>query len=210
MAEKDGTIRLVIVEDHPLMRLGVTTALASEAGMAIVGEAANGADAINLCKKERPNVVVVDLGLGDMSGVAVIRAVKLFSPATQFVVLTTYEGDEDIYQALAAGALAYVIKGLPHKMLVDAIRRVHSGGDYLPGPVGIRLDKRACDSDLSAQELRVITLMSSGRNNREIGEVLGITEATIKYHVSEILAKLEANDRTHAVVIALQRGILHL
>jgi DNA-binding NarL/FixJ family response regulator len=210
MVQKNETIRLAIVEDHPLMRLGVATALASQSGMTIVGEAATGAEAINLCKKERPNLVVLDLGLGDMSGVAVIRAVKLFSPATQFVVLTTYEGDEDIYQALAAGARAYVIKGLPHKMLVDAIRRVHSGADYLPGAVGIRLDRRTCDSDLSAQEVRVITLMSAGRSNREIGEVLGITEATIKYHVSEILAKLEANDRTHAVVIALQRGILHL
>ncbi|MDW5265496.1 MULTISPECIES: response regulator transcription factor [Acidobacteriaceae] len=210
MLSVDETIRLVIVEDHPLMRLGVRTMLASHADMIVVGEVGTGTDAINLCKKERPNVVVVDLGLPDMSGVAVIRAVKLFSPTTQFVVLTTYEGDEDIYQALAAGARAYVIKGLPHKMLVDAIRRVHSGINYLPEPVGVRLDNRTTDSDLSAQEFKVISLMSTGRSNREIGEALGITEATIKYHVSEILAKLEANDRTHAVVIALQRGILHL
>jgi DNA-binding NarL/FixJ family response regulator len=207
---KQGIIRLAIVEDHPLMRLGIATVLASQADMIVTGEAATGCDAISVCKKERPDVVVIDLSLPDMSGVAVIRAVKLFAPTTQFVVLTTYEGDEDIYQALAAGARAYVIKGLPHQVLVNAIRRAYSGDEYLPDAVGIRLDNRTSDSDLSAQEVRVISLMLAGSSNREIGEALGVTEATIKYHVSEILGKLGANDRTHAVVIALRRGILHL
>ena len=192
------------------MRLGVTTMLAAQPDIEIVGEAASGAEAIELCKQKRPDLVVVDLGLPDMSGIAVIRAIKCFSPETQFVVLTTYEGDEDIYQALAAGARAYVVKGLPHKIFIDAIRRAHAGTAYLPESVGSRLEERPSDSELSAQELRVMHLMTAGRSNREIGEKLGVKEATIKYHVSEILSKLGASDRTHAVVIAFQRGILHL
>jgi two-component system, NarL family, response regulator len=206
----DAEIRLVIVEDHPLMRLGVATMLTSQPDITIVGEASSGSQAVALCRTRRPTVVLVDLSLPDMSGVEVIRAVKLFLPHTQFVVLTTYERDEDIYQALAAGARGYVIKGLPHKELIDAIRRAHSGSAFLPEAIERRLDARAASPVLSAQEIRILRLMAEGYSNREIGAELKVTEATIKYHVSEILPKLGANDRTHAVVIAIRRGILQL
>lgn len=206
---KDDEIRLVIIEDHPLMRLGIATMLASQPDISVVGEASSGSQAVQVCKAKRPTIVLVDLSLPDMSGVDVIRAVKLFLPDTHFVVLTTYERDEDIYQALAAGALGYVVKGLPHQVLIDAIRRAHSGSGYLSESVEERLTVRATSSMLSAQELRVLRLMKEGKSNREIGVDLGITESTIKFHVSEILVKLGAKDRTHAVVIAIRRGIVH-
>jgi DNA-binding NarL/FixJ family response regulator len=205
-----GEIRVLIIEDHPLMRLGVASIIAAQEDMTVVAEAGSGEQALELFRVHRPDVVVVDLGLPQMGGVAVIRALRLLNSEVKFVVLTTYEGDEDIYQALAAGAHAYVIKGLPHNVLVDAIRRVRRGANYVPPALMRKLDARSASEELSAQELRVLKMISEGRGNRNIGDELGVTEATIKYHVSEILARLGAKDRTEAVVIALRRGLLHL
>jgi len=192
------------------MRLGVASILNAQGDMTVVAEAGSGEQAIELFRLHRPDVVVVDLGLPQMSGVAVIRALRLLNSEVKFVVLTTYEGDEDIYQALAAGAHAYVIKGLPHNVLVDAIRRVRCGTNFIPPGLMHKLDARRAQEELSAQELRVLKMISEGRSNRSVGDELGVTEATIKYHVSEILARLGAKDRTEAVVIALRRGLLHL
>jgi len=203
-------IKVLIIEDHPLMRLGVASIISAQQDMTVVAEAGSGEQAIELFRGHHPDVVVVDLGLPQMGGVAVIRALRLLSSEAKFVVLTTYEGDEDIYQALAAGAHAYVIKGQPHNMLVDAIRRVRRGTNYVPPALMHKLDARNALEELSAQELRVLKMISEGRSNRDIGAVLGVTEATVKYHVSEILARLGAKDRTEAVVIALRRGLLHL
>jgi DNA-binding NarL/FixJ family response regulator len=203
-------IRVLIIEDHPLMRLGVASIIGAQEDMLVVMEAGSGEQALELFRAHRPDVVVVDLGLPQMGGVAAIRALRLLNSEVKFVVLTTYEGDEDIYQALAAGAHAYVIKGLPHNVLVDAIRRVRRGANYVPPTLMHKLDARTASEKLSAQELRVLKLISEGRSNRDIGDALGVTEATVKYHVSEILARLDAKDRTQAVVIALRRGLLHL
>ena len=206
----DSAIRVLIVEDHPLMRLGVASIIGAQENMTVVAEAGSGEEAIELFRKFRPNVVVVDLGLPKMTGVALIRALRLIDTEARFIVLTTYEGDEDIYQALAAGAHAYVIKAMPLNILVDAIRRVVFGANYVPPQLKNKLAGRNDADDLSAQQLRVLRLISSGQNNREIGEELGVTEATVKYHVSEILARLDARDRTDAVMIALRRGLLHM
>jgi len=203
-------IRVLIVEDHPLMRLGVASMIGSQQDMVVVAESGSGEQALELYPVQHPDVVVVDLGLPKMGGVAVIRALRLLNSEVKIVVLTTYEGDEDIYQALAAGAHAYVIKGLPPNVLIDAIRRVRRGADYVPPALKHKLDAHNASEKLSAQELRVLKMISEGRGNRDIGDELGVTEATIKYHVSEILARLGANDRTEAVVIALRRGFLHL
>jgi DNA-binding NarL/FixJ family response regulator len=203
-------IRVIIIEDHPLMRLGVASIIGAQEDMTVVAEAGSGEEALELFRVYRPDVVVIDLGLPQMGGVAVIRALRLLNSDVKFVVLTTYEGDEDIYQALAAGAHAYVIKGLPHNMLVDAIRRVRRGANYVPPALMHKLDARSAAEKLSAQELRVLKMISEGRSNRNIGDELGVTEATIKYHVSEILGRLGAKDRTEAVVIAHRRGLLHL
>jgi DNA-binding NarL/FixJ family response regulator len=206
----DGVIRVLIVEDHPLMRLGVASIIGAQEHMTVAAEAGSGEEAVKLFRQLRPNVVVVDLGLPKMSGVALIRALRLIDTEARFIVLTTYEGDEDIYQALAAGAHAYVIKAMPLNILVDAIRRVVYGANYVPPQLKNKLAERNNADDLTAQQLRVLRLISGGQNNREIGEELGVTEATVKYHVSEILARLDARDRTDAVMIALRRGLLHM
>lgn len=210
MTTPEIPIRVLIVEDHPLMRLGVASIIGAQQNMTVVAEAGSGEEAITLFRTHRPNVVVVDLGLPKMSGVALIRALRLIDSEARFIVLTTYEGDEDIYQALAAGAHAYVIKAMPLNILVDAIRRVVYGDNYVPPQLKNKLNERNVSEELSAQQLRVLRLIFAGKNNREIGEDLGVTEATVKYHVSEILARLEARDRTEAVTIALRRGLLHM
>ena len=206
----DTPIRVLIVEDHPLMRLGVASILNAQVNMTVVAEAGSGEEAIEMFRQHRPNVVVVDLGLPGISGVALIRALRLIDSEARFIVLTTYEGDEDIYQALAAGAHAYVIKAMPLSILVDAIRRVVYGANYVPPRLKNKLAERHDADGLSAQQLRVLRLISGGQNNREIGMELGVTEATVKYHVSEILSRLDARDRTDAVMIALRRGLLHM
>lgn len=203
-------IRVLIVEDHPLMRYGIAYFLGAQENMSVVAEAGSGEEAVELFRLHRPSVVVVDLGLPKMSGVTLIRTLRLIDSEARFVVLTTYEGDEDIYQALVAGAHAYVIKAMPLNMLLDAIRRVVRGANYVPPQLKNKLAIRNSSEELSAQQLRVLRLVSEGRNNREIGEELGVTEATVKYHVSEILARLEAKDRTDAVMVALRRGLLHI
>jgi len=145
-----------------------------------------------------------------MSGVEAITAIRTISPHARFIVVTTYDGDEDIHRALEAGAQGYVIKGMPYQTLVDALLRVHGGGRFLPPPVARALASRVPDSDLSAREQEVLQLMAGGNSNKQIASLLGIAEPTVKSHVSTILQRLDVNDRTQAVVTALQRGLIHL
>src|SRR5208337_2184728 len=145
-----------------------------------------------------------------ISGVETIRRIRCQSPKARFIVLTTYDGDEDIFQAMEAGAAGYLVKGMPQEMLVNAVKRVHAGGRFLPPPMSKALASRMPDSSLSHRELEVLGLVAKGKSNREIASSLGITEATVKCHVSVILMRLNASDRTQAVVTALQRGLIHL
>jgi DNA-binding NarL/FixJ family response regulator len=157
-----------------------------------------------------PDITLMDLRLPGISGVETIRRIRSQSPKARFIVLTTYDGDEDIFQAMEAGAAGYLVKGMPQEMLVNAVKRVHAGGRYLPPPMSKALASRMPDSSLSHREREVLGLISKGKSNREIAGNLGITEATVKCHVSVILMRLDASDRTQAVVIALQRGLIHL
>jgi DNA-binding NarL/FixJ family response regulator len=152
----------------------------------------------------------MDLRLPGMSGVDSIRSIRETHPRARFVVLTTYEGDADIHRALEAGAQGYVIKGMPYQTLVEALQRVHKGGRFLPPPVARTLASRTPDSELSAREQEVLSLLASGKSNKDIASSLLITEATVKCHVSAILLRLNVSDRTEAVVTALQRGLIHL
>ncbi len=199
-----------MVDDHPLMRLGVAAIINAQPDMRVVGEAGSGEEALRLFKKVRPDVTLMDLRLPGMSGLEALRAMRQENPQAKCLVLTTYEGDEDIHQALAAGAFGYIIKGMSHQTLVDALRRVHSGLRFLPPPVVRSLADRTPNSDLSPREREVLTLMVHGKSNKEIASALGITEATVKCHVSVILLRLNVNDRTQAVIVALQRGLEHL
>ncbi len=203
-------IRVLVVDDHPLMRIGISAIIDARPDMTTVGQADSGEEAVSLYSKLVPDITLMDLRLPKMGGVEAIRAIRKKYPKARFVVLTTYEGDEDIYQALEAGAKGYIIKGMPHHALTDALRKVYSGGRFVPPPVARALDSRMPDSELSQREREVLTHIASGESNKEIATLLGITEATVKCHVSMILMRLNVNDRTQAVVTALQRGLIHL
>lgn len=203
-------IRVLVVDDHPIMRVGIAAIIQATPDMTTVAQAGSGEEAIELFEKHLPDVTLMDLRLPGMSGVDAIRAVIAQHHNAKFVVLTTYEGDEDIHQALEAGARSYIIKGMPHDALVSAVRRVHAGGRFLPSPVSRALSSRIPNSELSAREREVLDLIVQGRSNKEIATDLGISESTVKCHVSVILMRLNVTDRTQAVVTALQRGLVHL
>lgn len=208
--ERMNAIRILVVDDHPIMRVGVAALIGSSAEMECIGQAGNGEEAVRLHAELKPDVTLMDLRLPDISGVEAIRRIRFADAQAKLIVLTTYEGDEDIHQAMEAGASGYLVKGLPQEMLVAAVRKVHAGGRYLPSPMSRALAERTPDSSLSAREREVLELIAKGQSNKEIATSLGITEATVKCHVSVILARLQASDRTQAVVKAIQRGLVHL
>jgi len=201
---------VLVVDDHPILRLGVAAIINAQRDMRVCAQAGSGEEAVQMFRKHHPSITLMDLRLPGMSGLEALRIMREDDPKMQCVVLTTYEGDEDIHQALAAGALGYLIKGMSHETLVDALRRVHAGHRFLPPPVARSLADRTPNSDLSPREREVLSLMVHGQSNREIGASLGITEATVKCHVSVILMRLGVSDRTQAVIAALQRGLEHL
>ena len=201
---------VLVVDDHPIMRLGIAAIINAQPDMKICAQAGSGEDAVRLFHRHRPNVVLMDLRLPGMSGLEALRAIRREDPSARCVVLTTYEGDEDIHQALAAGAAGYIIKAMSHDTLVDALRRVHAGSRYLPSPVAQSLAGRTPNSDLSPREREVLSLMVQGKSNKDIAGALHITEATVKSHVSVILERMGVTDRTQAVIAALQRGLEHL
>jgi DNA-binding NarL/FixJ family response regulator len=203
-------IKVMVVDDHPLLRVGIAAIVNARTDMTVVAQAGTGEEAVALFPRHKPDVTLMDLRLPKMSGVATIKAIRSTHPGARFIVVTTYEGDEDIHRALEAGAHGYIIKGMPYQVLVQALQRVHAGGRFLPPPVANALASRMPDSDLSARELEVLNLLVGGKSNKEIAQLLGITEATVKSHVSAILMRLNVEDRTQAVVTALQRGLVHL
>jgi DNA-binding NarL/FixJ family response regulator len=205
-----ASIRVLIVDDHPIVRVGINAIVSAQADMTVVAQASSGEEAVDLFSKHLPDVTLIDLRLPGMGGVDVIRSIRAASPKARFVVLTTYDGDEDIHQALKSGAQGYLIKGMPHEYLIKAIRSVHAGAGFVPEPMVDALASRPEGGHLTPREKDVLSLLVKGKSNKEIGIALSVSEATIKSHVSVLLMKLGANDRTQAVVIALQRGILHL
>jgi DNA-binding NarL/FixJ family response regulator len=203
-------IRVLIVDDHPLMRIGIAAIINALPDMHVVGQAGTTADAIRIFAAEQPDLTLMDLRLPDQDGVEAIRAIRATSPRARIIVLTTYEGDEDIHRALEAGARGYLIKGMPHEALVKALYRVHEGHRFLPQVVTAALSSRMPGSHLSHREQEVLQLMFAGMTNREIADQLHIKEATVKSHVSVILMRLNVTDRTQAVVEGLKRGLVHL
>jgi DNA-binding NarL/FixJ family response regulator len=201
---------VLVVEDHPIMRMGIAAIIDAQPDMKVCGQAESGTDAVRLFRQQRADVILMDLRLPGMSGLDALRAIRRYDPTARCVVLTTYEGDEDIHQALEAGAAGYLIKAMSHDTLVDALRKVHSGTRFLPAPVAQSLAMRTPNSDLSPREREVLSLMVHGKSNKDIGAALRITEATVKCHVSVILERLGVTDRTQAVIAALQRGLEHL
>jgi len=204
-------MKVMIVDDHPLMRVGIAAIINARSDMGVVAQAGTGEEAVALFQQHKPDITLMDLRLpGSLGGVEAIEAIRAKAPGARFIVVTTYDGDEDIHRALEAGAQGYVIKGMPYQTLVDALKKVHAGGRFLPPPVARALAARSPHSQLSSRELEVLHLLVGGNSNKDISNLLGITEATVKSHVSTILMRLDVEDRTQAVVAALQRGLVHL
>jgi two-component system, NarL family, response regulator len=203
-------IRVAIVDDHPVVRFGLAAIISLQPDMVVVGEAGSGEDACAMCAARPIDVVLMDLRLPRLSGVEAIRTIRRTRPEIHFIVLTTYDGDEDIRRALDAGAQAYLLKAMSDAEVPTTIRKVYSGGRVIPEPVSKALAERRPHSELSSREIEVLELIANGFSNKEIGSALGITEATVKWHVTIILSRLDVGDRTEAIVAALQRGIIHL
>jgi DNA-binding NarL/FixJ family response regulator len=203
-------IRILVVDDYPITRTGIAAILQSQPDMEACAQAGTVSDAVRLFDEHEPDLTLMDLRLPDGHGVEAIRLIRRKKPSAKIIVLTTYEGDEDIHQALQAGAMGYLIKGMSHDVLVKAIRRVYGGNRFLPPPVTQTLSLRSSSSELSQREREVLRLMVAGNTNREIGEKLHIKEPTVKSHITLILMRLGVTDRTQAVVKALKRGLEHL
>ncbi|HJZ62673.1 MAG TPA: response regulator transcription factor [Candidatus Acidoferrum sp.] len=205
-----GRIRVFSVDDHPLLREGLVAIVNSQPDMTMIAEASSAQEAIQQFAKLLPDVTLMDLRLPDKSGIEAMIAIRAEFPQARFIMLTTFEGDVEIQRALEAGALAYILKSMPPKELVEVIRQVHAGKKRVPAQVAARLAEHLADEDLTVREIEVLGQIAGGNRNRDIAEKLSITEETVKVHIKHIMEKLGANDRTQAVAIGLRRGIIHL
>jgi two-component system NarL family response regulator len=203
-------IRILVAEDHWIARLGIITALKMQRDMLIVGEAANGRQAVELFREHVPDVAVLDVRMPVLSGIEAALAIRRDFPRAGLIALSTYGGDEDIRRALQAGMRAYLTKDVLHDELVTAIRAVHDGGSYLPPGIAAALVSQMPRPDLSAREVEVLELVVQGLLNKQIAHALNISEYTVKNHVKNILEKLGVEDRTQAATVSIQRGIIHL
>lgn len=204
------TIRVLTVDDHDLVRKGIAAILSADPGFRLVGEANNVAEAVRLFREHRPDVTLMDLRLPDASGVEATRQIRHEFPDARIIVLTSYDGDQHIYRALEAGVRGYLLKEMVHTEVLRAIRVVHSGKRFIPTEVTQQLTGFFPEVALTPREVEVLTLVARGFGNKEVADILGTAAGTVKAHVQSILSKLDANDRTHAVTIALRRGIIHL
>jgi DNA-binding NarL/FixJ family response regulator len=203
-------IRVLCIDDHPMVLDGLSSIINLQSDMSVAGTSSTGRDGLQQFRSLRPDVTLVDLRLPDMTGFEVIEGIKADFPNARIIVLSSLEGDVDIRRALDAGAQGYVVKGMVREELLDVIRTVHAGKKRLPAAVAQTLAEHISEDMISSREVQVLSLISIGKRNKEIAAELAITEDTVKGHVSNILSKLQASDRTEAVTIALRRGIIHL
>ena len=203
-------IRILTVDDHPLLRSGIAALLADQKDMALAGEAATGREAVEEFRRLKPDITLMDIQMPEVDGIDAIIAIRGEFPAARIIVLTTYEGDALAQRALKAGAQAYILKARVRKDLLETIRLVHGGAKRVDPDIAEQIALRTDDDMLSEREVRVLSLIAAGNSNKEVAAQLSISEETAKTHVRNILAKLGAQDRTHAVTLALQRGIIHL
>src|ERR1700734_162880 len=210
MSSVPGMIRILAVDDHALLRKGIAATINAEPDMKLVAEASNGEEAIEKFRSHRPDVTLMDLQMPGLNGIEAIDRIQSEFLNARIIVLTTYTGDVQVLRALKAGARGYILKGHVHRELLDAIRAVHAGQKRIPPEIAVELANHAADDELSPREIDVLRLIAAGNANKQIADQLSIGEATVKGHVANILSKLAANDRTHAVTIGLRRGIIEL
>jgi len=204
-------IRVLIADDHGVVREGLVSMIQrNKADMTVVGEASNGREAVELWKEHRPDVTLLDLRMPELDGVDAIKAIRADHEKARIIVLTTFDGDEDIYRAIQAGAKGYLLKDVPREALMDCIRRVHAGETSVPVHLVAKLADRLSGDTLSKREIEVLKLMAKGKSNKEIASALFISEGTVKSHLRHILEKLGAKDRAEALSIGIRRGIIHL
>ncbi len=202
------TIKVLAVDDHPLLREGIAAVMAGEPDIELVAEATCGQEAIELFRLHRPDVTLMDLQMPGMSGIEAITAIRGEFPSARFIVLTTYQGDVQALRALKAGAAGYLLKNMLRKELLETIRIVHSGKRRIPPEIAAELADHVTDDSLSDREVEILRLVATGNSNKIIASQLIVSEATVKGHMKSILSKLGANDRTHAVTIAMKRGFI--
>jgi len=206
----ENQIRIICVDDHPLVRKGVASILANEPDMVLLGEAGNGREAVELYRSRNPDVTLMDLRMPEMDGIEATIAIRAIDPSAKIIALTSYDGDQEIYKALEAGVRGYLLKEMVHTEVVRAIRTVHAGKRLMPQEVAERLSQYFPHVALTPREVEVLSFVAKGFGNKEIGDRLGTASGTVKMHLQHILGKLGASDRTHAVTLALRRGILTL
>jgi DNA-binding NarL/FixJ family response regulator len=210
MASVPNMIRILSVDDHPLLRKGIAALVNAEPDMKLVSEASNGEEAVENFRLYRPDVTLMDLQLPGLNGIEAISRILSEFPDARIVVLTTYRGDAQVLRALRAGARAYLLKGHVHRELLETIHTVYAGGKRIPADIAAELAEHAIEGELSTREIEVLRLIAAGNSNKAIADQLSIGETTVKSHVTNILSKLRANDRAHAVTIGLKRGIIAL
>jgi two-component system NarL family response regulator len=210
MIEAAGSIRVLLADDHAIVRNGVAQILNEESGISVVAEAADGAEAVDLFERVRPDVALVDLRMPNMEGVQVVEQIRERFPDAAIVILTTYDTDNDIERALRAGAKAYLVKDVSPQDLVACVRAVHAGRTWVSPKVAAKLVAHVTNVRLTRRELAVLRLLAAGNSNREIGDALGISDGTVKIHVTHLFAKLDVASRTEAIATALRRGLVRI
>lgn len=203
-------IRVLAVDDHPLLREGVAAVIANQSDMMLAGEAVDGIEAVDQFRSLLPDVTLMDIQMPNLGGIEAIRMIREQFPAARIIVLTTYRGDLQALRAIKAGAVGYLLKGMLRKELVETIRSVHAGRKRIPPEIAADMAEHAADDPITSRELDVLRCVAQGNANRTVASTLCITEETVKAHMKSILSKLAARDRTHAVVIALRRGLIEL
>lgn len=203
-------IRILIVDDHPALRLGLRALFENESDMTVVADTGNGTEALPLFARHRPDIVLMDLRLPGMSGVEAILAIRHQFPEARIIVNTTYDADEDIHRAIQSGAKSYLLKDMPKEEILNVVRSVHAGHQVLPSQVEARLRERMARPELTKREMAVMELLAKGAINKEMADILGISEPAVKFRIQRIFTKLGAADRTSAVLAALRHGIIHL